>query len=204
MTQHASKFEVWFSKGGLKLENGEPQKFFHGTTRDFFEFAPHHGFGKIRPRSLGGNDPKTWGIDCHAFSSCPQVAQSYAFGKASRKAADALVMPVYLRLANPLRFDAKGDYWRHYHEGIVELARKYCKKPIDLSGLSNSNPFEALCINALLGSAAVDGVIIDNVIDVYGGDEYKSTTVFMFEAKSIKSALGNCGQFEEDTYDITL
>lgn len=199
-----SQLKRWLSSGGLTLPDGKPQRFYHGTIRDFTEFAPHSGFGRIRSRSKGGNDPRTWGIDCHAFTSCPEVAATYAFGKKSRKAADALVMPVYLRAENPIRFDAKGAIWHEFHDAIVQLARRYCGKDFEDVCSPSGHVFYDVCKELIADKERLtDAVILDNVIDVYEGDEKPSTTVFVFEARNIKSALGNCGLYGEDTYNIT-
>lgn len=198
-----SQLTRWLSSGGLALPCGKPQRFYHGTIRDFTEFAPHSGFGRIRSRTKGGNDPRTWGIDCHAFTSCPDVAATYAIGKKSRKAADAHVMPVYLRAKNPLRFDAKGAVWSVFHDAIVQLARRYCGKDFEPEPSRIGSEFYDVC-KALLADTGnlTDAVILDNVIDVYEGEEKPGTSVFIFEARNIKSAIGNCGIYGEDTYNI--
>lgn len=186
------------------MPDGSAQRFYHGTIRDFYEFAPHSGFGRIRSRSKGGQDPRTWGIDFHSFSSSPVVAEGYAVGKKSRKLQDAVVMPVYLRGINVLRFDAKGEVWNRFHEGAVQLARRYNRKDVCVKALRPENEFDALCLEHLApDSTLVDVLVLDNVIDVYDIHEVLASTVFVFEARNIKSALGNCGLYENDTYNIT-
>lgn len=196
-------FDRWFSDGGLKDMAGAPKVFFHGTTRDFDEFMPAHGFGRVKPRSLGGQNSQLWGIDCHAFTCDPRVAEGYAIGKKSRRAADAVLMPVYLRLQNPLDFDAKGAYWSEFHDGVVQLARRYGGKASKQLSTPANRDFAAEVLSRLAEEVPTDGVIIRNVKDEYEDKALASTVVFVFEARNIKSAIGNQGTFNPATYKIT-
>jgi hypothetical protein len=152
-------------------ENGKPLVVYHGTPHDFSSFDPEEsGDGGLyftdEPRSASGYAAYDW-------SGAPQAGQ---------------VMPVYLRITNPLVVDFQGfDFSGNGEEGdrlyvpsmeqVLETAR----------------------------AQGNDGVIAQNVRDsrstkTYGGPQ---TTYIVFSDKQIKSAIGNDGNFDPDDADIT-
>lgn len=199
-TRRLQSFGSWFSQGGIKDRSGVPQVFFHGTTRDFEEFLPSHKFGRIKPRSLGGLDSQLWGVDCHAFSSSPKVAEGYAIGVQSRRGKDAVIMPVYLRSQAILEVDANGRYWRDFHNGVVILARKYAGKEVQQGPCASD--FDVECSKLVNMPKPFDGVLIRNVRDEFSDSGLICDVAFVFEARNIKSATATPREVDPETYSI--
>jgi len=167
-------FSKWFGDSKVVDENGEPLVVYHGTVGDFSEFSM---------KEYGTNFTGDYGIGFY-FTQDPKVASGYAdsadfiAGHKSGKSGGANVMPVYLKMENPLivkKSFGTGDLWK--------------KVP----GAKTKQELTDGLI-----SQGYDGVIVDGGIV---GSRYISEAV-VFNPEQIKSATGNTGTFDPDNADI--
>lgn len=85
-------FWRWFGDSKVVDDTGRPLVVFHGTDQDIAEFNAKGGTGKTFETGA-------------FFTSNPHTASTYATGEAKN------VMPLYLRIANPVVVDALGKNW---------------------------------------------------------------------------------------------
>lgn len=200
-------FKRWFGESKVVDGNGNPLTMYHGTRADIKAFDKD----RVGERFAG------FSIGIH-FSSNPKEASLYAdshanlaenFNPKSRFAKDvepgANVIPVYLKVENPLIIDSGAvlaasyadNNRREIIEKIVASRREAAKDPVA----------EAAAIDELLAELGVtdapktkpadpkkpyDGIIIRSS----RGDEFDAQNVIVFEPTQIKSAIGNSGSFD--------
>jgi hypothetical protein len=164
-------FHRWFVGSHAVDKHGRPQAFYHGTVHDI----THFDGDKARGNEHYGTSKGT-----HYFSDSPHNASTYAGARTDMTgrvthASGANVNKVYLRMAKPLKVNAKGNNWREVPfkgdhvttDDIVDHAK----------------------------SQGHDGAIIKNVVDTAGEHKKKQTTVAVYHPTQIKSATGNNGDF---------
>ena len=100
-------FRAWFGNSKIVDTNGQPLRLYHGTNADFTSFES--GRNKVKNET---------GI---FFSPNPAVASMYS-GYDEIFPADQIgtVMPVYLKIENPLIVDFKGN--KHGRSEIINQA----------------------------------------------------------------------------------
>ena len=172
-------FKKWFGDSKVVDAQGEPLVVYHGSPdlrflNDGGEFKSEkgrYGFGRV--------DAAHW------FAAAERTAKSYADPRRAfdYQRAEEGVIPVYLKMENPLIVDGKGQKWRDAQKSgkttdVIEEARQ----------------------------GGHDGVIIRNVRDNYqtgvtAGDQATDTYV-VWESNQIKSAVGNKGTFDPANPDI--
>ena len=172
-------FKRWFGDSKVVDAQGKPLVVYHGSPdlrflNDGGEFKSEkgrYGFGRV--------DAAHW------FAAAERTAKSYADPRRAfdYQRAEEGVIPVYLKMENPLIVDGKGQKWRDAQKSgkttdVIEEARQ----------------------------GGHDGVIIRNVRDNYqtgvtAGDQATDTYV-VWESNQIKSATGNSGAFDPANPDI--
>lgn len=110
--QGISNFWKWFGNSKVIDEQGRPRVVYHGTGKDFEEFSIDMGVGKNK----GGGA---------FFTSSRDVAATYAPGVNGGN-----VMPVYLKLENPVVLDAGGSNWNRLRgKSKIKIPGKTIPKP---------------------------------------------------------------------------
>lgn len=188
------RFTTWFgdwqndpaNASKVVDENGEPLVVYHGTNADIIEFKTG--------MPSAGHTEHTGKSTAHFLTDNPENASAWAIAGSARQdngpigknepywLSGKTVYPVFVRMANPREYDAKGKRYNKVPLGngpgaLVEKAKK----------LKN------------------DGVIIRNLIDppVTGwGGPWDATQYVVFDATQIKSAIGNTGEFDAGNPDI--
>lgn len=90
------EFKEWFGDSKVVDENGDPLVVYHGTNKDFKEFAES---------TIGNRTDDGFAGRGFYFSSDPDVASSYA-GEGD----DANILPAYLKISNPYDFSGQNFY----------------------------------------------------------------------------------------------
>lgn len=175
----AEAFKRWFGDSKVVDAQGKPLVVYHGSPdlrflNDGGEFKSEkgrYGFGRV--------DAAHW------FAAAERTAKSYADPRRAfdYQRAEEGVIPVYLKMENPLIVDGKGQKWRDAQKSgkttdVIEEARQ----------------------------GGHDGVIIRNVRDNYqtgvtAGDQATDTYV-VWESSQIKSADKNSGAFAPESPNI--
>ena len=151
-------FKRWFGDSKVVDENGKPLVVYHGTGFDFDVFE---GARKGTEKA-------------YFFAQSPELASDFALTSAGAYDGNANVMPVYLKMSNPLVIDYKGAVkW-----GNDRLMKQMLSQVWD---------------------GKYDGVIAQNVIDGSG----EPTTIYaVITPNQVKSATGNVGTFDSTNPDI--
>jgi len=165
-------FKTWFGNSKVVDANGKPLVVYHGTNQDFGEFS-HDSLGSE-------NDYGFMGAGFY-FMNDPEWGSGYA-EIAGEKTGGANVLPVYLKMENPLEI-------RSYEE--LPVVPK--TKTDTVSGVYDKE--EALELTNILKQKGHDGVILHAK---HGVEEY-----VVFEPTQIKSATGNNWEFNPSNADIT-
>jgi len=180
-----------FSDSKALDKQGRPVRVYHGTGRNIGNLGEvmSGNFDEF-DAVLSGKSSKTGAPNgTFFFNDDPEVASSYTVkwrGDFSEQYKDnANVMPVYLNIKKPLKVSAKGDNWREIlyngeYQNINEIAR-IAKE-----------------------SGKYDGVIVTRIVDNGVGKTSgkPSTTYVAFNPNQIKSAIGNTGEFSEQSNNI--
>ena len=169
-------FKEWFGDSKVVDENGNPLVVYHGTTKDFDIYDKY-----AKKNTVGGTQR-----DALFFSNKPNHASEYAIPSykydeveyVDKQYYGSNIMPIYLKINNPLEIDAKGSSWVNIFPEAIDKA------------LDNNK----------------DGVIVYNLIDNATplGNEATSTTYVVFEPTQIKSAIGNIGEYDRNNPNITM
>lgn len=93
------EFKQWFGDSKIVDESGNPLVVYHGTAKSFDAFEPDAIGSNIDQEHQSGAWGKGW-----YFTESPSVAEGYAMS-ASLADDGVNVMPVYLRIQNPLVLD---------------------------------------------------------------------------------------------------
>lgn len=197
--QREKNFKEWFGDSKVVDENGKPKVVYHGTNSDFSEF-----------NNKGGNI-QSYAVEGHTyFSSNPDIAETYIKSPEDKEFKGS-VLPVYLKIENPLEIDFNKKRFNNptaiddklYKDILVTLGfkgEKYFERfPNDRSQLVGLPMIEAYA-----KKKGHDGVIAKNVVDLGGEVENEvATTYVTFSPNQIKSAIGNKGAFDSKSNDIT-
>lgn len=172
------EFENWFGASKVVDASGKPHVMYHGTANGKVEFAE-----------------KTWAF----FSSSPMVASSYTSGRVyvSPKDRGKAVYPVFLKSERPLVVDGTGQYWAQITANVEGFEGAYSTE--DLAQFARRNGYDGLIIKNIIdpGPAARSFPKTDARRAELTGD-----IVVVFDAKQIKSAVGNSGAFSPADPDI--
>lgn len=172
-------FKRWFGDSKVVDAKGKPLVVYHGSPD--LRFMSEDGTFKSQREKLGFGRADA----AHWFAASPATARSYADPRRAfdYQNAEEGVIPVYLKMENPLIVDGKGQKWRD--------AQK--------SGKTSDVIKEAR-------DGGYDGVIIRNVKDDYQTGVVKgerpTDTYVVWGSKQIKSADRNSGDFNPENPDI--
>ena len=166
-----------------------PHVLYHGTGRDISSFDTNAKRSyDVDPRNVDETDSGWYGKG-HYLTSNPRVASHYASEseKRSESKSGANVMPVHVLMKNPFL--------------VSRLGGSEMDRHLDAAGASppiNGKWRRASEQTEWLKSKGYDGVIANDKKDPGAGTEY-----VVFDSAQIKSALGNNGQFNPTSKDIT-
>lgn len=187
-------FRKWFGKSMVVDANGNPMVVYHGTTRGGFTAfdiskvdAHHNGFFFTDSYRLAG----TYATLEHEQDPTPPIGRSRGDGDVSIG-----VIPVYLRLQDPLIVDAKGASWAALpfkaaggaSSGIVDKRAKVTTD--DVAFYAKANGY--------------DGAIILNVHDSSHEEiwDEPGNVYIAFRPNQIKHATLNVGTYSLRTPDM--
>lgn len=171
-------FRRWFGNSKTRDEYGEPRMFYHATPNDFSVFKP------------GGVDPEISG-SAMWFSPYAEYQPAYhrigARGGGFREGTN--VMPVYLRMENPLLLDDPNmEGWARdvFANGNREFPHLMPKDWVDS-----------------IRSEGYDSVMYTPPERRYpNGELVKEHEYIIFEPTQVKSATGNRGTYDPEDPDI--
>ena len=152
-------------------QTGEPLVVYHGTASDFSEFQKKQATDKEGRRLSMG-----WGSQKFYFATYPGAASSAAEWAAvskDRPGNAANVMPVYLRIENPI---SGAEYASQLSAVVGE-------------GMGRDAAIKAL--DKRLMAEGYDGIVDED-----------SGGIAVFDGKQVKSAIGNNGNFDPANPDI--
>lgn len=225
-------FYKWFGNSKCVDELGRPKVLYHGTVAA--------GFLAFDKAFIGDDFVHPWTKTGFFFTDDISVAASYAdttkivtrdeAEKASAGDIDpsAGIYQVYLKMENPINYDARGarwdgvtkdvtifleeenDYVRDSNGDIMlfdtpKEAYEYYGKTPGLRGGKISRLSKAFMstdeVAEMAESVKADGAIISNVVDFADGTDSTSTTYVVFEPEQIKST-DNYGMFDPNAVDM--
>jgi hypothetical protein len=175
-------FKAWFGDSKVVDEAGAPMVVYHGTASDFDSFDAGKVGAAIDSGKLG---------EGFYFSQSNMWAESYA-KNAAKKGGAANVLPVYISLKNPLVLDGAGGYLQKL-EAIGEDWDIKAKPALDSAQTPNAEWSKEF--TAAAKARGFDGVVLPSK---FGDTEYMA-----FDARQIKSAIGNSGKFDPNSASLT-
>jgi hypothetical protein len=200
-----SNFRRWFGDSVVKNPDGSPMRLYHGTKVPFNAFRPSK-FGKF-------------GAGIYLTGS-PQNASGYAMGSRNSDSDGAAVMPLYVRLVNPitLLMQDDGSLVLMTRDGVLTHAHEELQSMLSTGkeAVVTTSSDEFMHTVKSLGH---DGIIVDfsravSAEEIKSADpdavieeimqQIKYAEVVIFDPKQIKSASGNVGTWSPDEEDITL
>ena len=155
------EFQKWFGSSQVVDADGAPLVVYHGTARSFNKFSE-----KLLGKKTGAPDAKAGFF----FAENPLAAELFTWEGGSPF--DGNIMPVYIKLENPLRID-----------------------DLVLDGRNGSR------VGAIMRQAKADGhdgVIFEDS----NMENHKGRSFAIFTPYQVKSATGNNGQFNTINTDI--
>ena len=203
-------FRKWFGKSVVTKDGkagGEPVVFFHGTRSDINEFDPARVNERF-PQSIGIHFAST-GREASLYADSPDN-MAVDWKPTSRFAkplvSGANVVPVYLKVENPLIIDSgkmvPSDYADSNRE---EILRRLAESRRDRKVVDDDDLLAALkgddaakVGERIVKASPYDGVIIRRS----KGDGWDGANVIVFSPTQAKSATGNTGSFDPANPDI--
>ena len=158
----AEAFKRWFGDSKVVDAEGKPLVVYHGTARDFAEFR----------KGSGGKGQRADTDGAIFFGGDPRAVDFFARMESRRSGEGERVLPVYLRLTNPIEHDFDKS------EKSVEVSQALIKQA---------------------KAEGRDGVVMRNVRD---GDGPAGDVFVVFDPSQIKSAIGNRGTFDPNNPNI--
>lgn len=177
-------FLLWFGRSCITNDDGTPKLVYHGTNAHFSVFRP-----KNRNPELGFH-----------FGSISQAEFFAGFGSTNVRGSLGCVMPVYLRIENPLRLFDIFERGRRSAENVAHWLRRdgvidkrTCARVFAARSARDACLRMAISIEEL----GYDGIVYGNEWE--GGDEDANEDSYaVFGAEQIKSAF-NRGGFDRSS-----
>lgn len=178
---HEENFRNWFGNSKAVDKEGKPWVHYHVTSRHFSEFIP------------GGHDPSLSGP---AIWLTPHKHNQPAAHNVMRRGEfreGANVMPLYVKIENPLYVTNSNK------EEKAELKKKFGSKSPDWP--MTLHPEDVKKIK----DAGYDGIFhINDYSDVkFNPETGEGLETIVFDPSQLKSAIGNSGEFNPKSNDIT-
>ena len=181
------RFNRWFGNSRIVNEDGTPKVVYHGTSKDFSALRP-----KKRNPELGFH-----------FGTLSQAEFFAGVGSENRKMTLGFIMPVYLRIENPLRIYDVFERGRRsaenvahwlYRDGVFDIRvreRIYCARSAHEACHRVTEAIEAV---------GYDGLIYPN--EWAGGSATSNEDSYVaFRPEQIKSVF-NRGTFDRSSADL--
>jgi hypothetical protein len=200
-------FKKWFGDSKVVNEDGSPKVMYHGTTN--FEETDGKTIFKPSKKVNRSNN-----IDGYYFTTDPKEASGYSTGLEK----DALVegsevIPAYLSIKNPFVKGSKvtSEMLETYKKEVIrenpqlgERAEIYAKEKAEIMkerGDSRRVSAPGIFPNITFSTAAMQRVLKAGGYDGFqdGGNHWVA-----FDSNQIKSAIGNTGEFNPESQNITL
>jgi hypothetical protein len=186
----SNAFKRWFGDSRVVAENGEPLVVYHGTGGDFDRFERGAGNGAGSRESQIG----------YWFTDNPDAASDFADFAA--RGSGANIMPVYLKMSNPLEVT-------NYNEirDLIDKHTKFTKPGYEVGGRQIRMAFDQVDYGGLLRelrSQGYDGIVLKDTLTDSPDGTTPITQYLAFNAKQIKSAIGNRGTFDPADQRITF
>lgn len=160
-------FKAWFAGSKVVDENGRPMRVFHGTSREFTDFHPDSHFGT----HIAAND---------RLSSLRTIFV--------RRETGQHVIPVYLRITNPLRVE---DNEASDEAALLNAIARGAYPKLDLATARREGAYAAA------RKAGYDGLVYRNGME----DKGKLSWV-IFDPAQAKSAISNTGRYDPSNPSI--
>ncbi len=186
-TDHLRK---WSKGSALVDKDGLPWRIFHGTAATFSSFDPTH-----RGESTDRDDAR----QAFFFATSPEDAGFFAFygmTELNRQDQQPNIMPVHVRLKNPLVVvDQGGEMDSVLFANTLEFAKEH-----GYDGMVSYNAFapKGVKLNRLADRVEDSEMILRDLYTPNGPlVRVPRMTVCAFNPQDIKSAVGNSGDFSE-------
>jgi hypothetical protein len=182
-------FYRWFGDSKVVDEQGRPLVVYHGTNVDFAHFNEGAAGSSWDAGKLGKG---------FYFSTDPRLAGSYAMNARAKTREDAAhIMPVYLRVENPLEigpldWKAGENLWDKLRDFSEQAGIKI--DPVSDPDSNQPNPAWSEPFRDALRRFGYDGVRLNF------GDGHQELVAF--DPEQIKSATGNSGAFDPSNPSI--
>ena len=198
-------FWAWFGDSVLVNPDGSPVQLYHGTQTAFNAFRLSQ-YGKYGP-----------GI---YLTGSPENAAGYAMGSRHETDGSGSVMPLYVRLENPLTIIAQEDGSNRIKTRSGHLTPGHAELQDRMSTVKGAvNTTSSPDFMQLVKSLGHDGIIVDfsdsftpEMLDDLDTDivieeflqHLRLGEVVVFSPTQIKSAISNVGSWSKDDEDISL
>lgn len=202
-------FRAWFGDSKVVDEHGKPLVMYHATSHDLTSFAPYTHFGTAKAANDRARD--LIGFSRDVVKREPEYEQ---------------ILPVYLRVENPLRMPDLADLDSNTGKPLLEAHAEWEARGGESNGnddepyprgwegeeavattllemgIINIDEFEEVRDNAkafqLLAAKGYDGIVYTNIVEDRGHDSW-----IVFDPAQVKSAIANQGTFKTSDQDIT-
>lgn len=132
-------FKEWFGKSKVTDGDGKPLVVYHGTRGDIANFSPKDG-AALSPFSLGNKGMY--------FTKKPGLADVYARSRDGTRNTDGgNVMPVYLRIENPLMINKGVDFDEHISSAYLSDEKIAELKSQGYDGIINDSAKEIVAFD---------------------------------------------------------
>lgn len=174
----SDEFKQWFKNSKLRLDEGQPQPFYHVTNKQFDTFVP--GGTNLDAQGRMASGPAIWFTS--AAEHQPAAHSVGAVGGGFQRG--TAVMKVFLRMERPLLIDDRSMLeWAQeaYADGWKEFPQLLPPKVV-----------------AALKADGYDGIIFKGT-EIYNNPKPSDDEYIVFDADQVKSAWSNTGEFSGET-----
>lgn len=173
------RFQAWFQGSTLTTPQGSPLVVYHGTRLKFSVF--HQGDEGIHVGS-----------------------RKAATDRLNATGGKKILMPLYVRLRNPLRVPDLGmwGFWVVLRE--LRDQRVISEEVAEIAGETFVNTSDAQgwrVLHQALAAAGYDGFVYANEVEGCSRGKPRDSWV-VFRPEQLKAAAGNCGAFDPSNPDI--
>jgi hypothetical protein len=187
MSESLKQFRFWFGQSKIANEDGTPKLVYHGTNTDFAIFQ-----SRTRNPELGFH-----------FGSVAQAEFFSGYGSQCMRGSLGCIMPVYLRIENPLRMFDIFERGRRSAENVAHwLYRDGTIDKRSRDRIWDARTAREACLRTVMAIEALDydGIVYGNEWE--GGSETNNEDAYIaFRSEQIKSAF-NRGTFNRASANI--
>lgn len=181
-----SDFRRWFGQSKVVDKAGNPLVVYHGTDADFDTFE--------RTEDIGFHFGTARAANARVGASPAAIRETLRDGGPFEHQEGRAVMPVYIKIENPLRLPDLNDW--SPRNVIAELERRGI---ITQQQADDASIVDREAVRDWLKAKGYDGIVYRNRVEGNGraGDSY-----IVFEPTQIKSATANRGTFDQNDQRI--